>query len=32
VAIDRPAVRVSYDLDVLPDSPSLADVLSPVLG
>ncbi|MFM8999361.1 MAG: cyclic 2,3-diphosphoglycerate synthase [Actinomycetota bacterium] len=31
VAIDRPAVRVSYDLDVLPDSPSLADVLAPVL-
>jgi hypothetical protein len=25
-------VRVRYDLEVLPDSPSLLDVLKPVLG
>ena len=31
VAIDRPAVRVRYDLDVLPDSPTLREVLAPVL-
>jgi predicted GTPase len=31
VEIHKPAVRVRYDLDVLPDSPSLADVLRPVL-
>ena len=29
--IGKPAVRVRYDLDVLPDSPSLHDVLKPVL-
>jgi predicted GTPase len=29
--IRKPAVRVGYDLEVLPDSPSLADVLRPVL-
>lgn len=28
----KPAVRVRYDLEVLPDSPSLAEVLKPVLG
>jgi predicted GTPase len=27
----KPAVRVRYDLDVLPDSPQLADILAPVL-
>jgi predicted GTPase len=32
IKIDKPAVRVRYDLDVLPDSPSLEDVLRPVLG
>jgi len=31
IDISKPAVRVRYDLDVLPDSPSLADVLRPVL-
>jgi predicted GTPase len=31
IDIRKPAVRVSYDLEVLPDSPSLADVLKPVL-
>ena len=31
VEIHKPAVRVRYDLDVLPHSPSLADVLRPVL-
>ncbi len=31
ITISKPAVRVQYDLDVLPDSPSLADVLAPVL-
>ena len=31
VEIHKPAVRVRYDLDVLPDSPGLADVLRPVL-
>jgi predicted GTPase len=29
--IKKPAVRVRYDLEVLPDSPSLLDVLQPVL-
>ena len=29
--ISKPAVRVRYDLDVLPDSPSLRDVLKPIL-
>jgi predicted GTPase len=28
----KPAVRVRYDLEVLPGSPSLAEVLKPVLG
>ncbi len=32
IEIRKPAVRVRYDLDVLPDSPSLLDVLSPVLA
>jgi predicted GTPase len=32
IEIRKPAVRVSYDLEVLPDSPSLEDVLRPVLG
>ena len=32
IEIRKPAVRVRYDLDVLPDSPSLLDVLGPVLG
>ncbi len=32
IEIDKPAVRVRYDLEVLPDSPSLAEVLAPVLG
>ena len=31
IDIRKPAVRVSYDLDVLPDSPTLLDVLGPVL-
>jgi len=31
IDIRKPAVRVRYDLDVLPDSPSLSDVLAPVL-
>jgi predicted GTPase len=31
IEIGKPAVRVRYDLDVLPDSPSLEDVLKPVL-
>ena len=31
VTIDRPAVRVRYDLDVLPGSPTLSEVLAPVL-
>jgi predicted GTPase len=28
----KPAVRVRYELEVLPDSPSLADVLKPVIA
>ena len=32
IRIDKPAVRVSYDLQVLADSPTLEDVLAPVLG
>jgi len=32
IKIDKPAVRVRYDLEVLPDSPTLAEVLAPVLG
>ena len=31
IDIRKPAVRVGYDLDVLPDSPTLLDVLGPVL-
>ena len=31
IEISKPAVRVSYDLEVLPDSPQLADILAPVL-
>jgi predicted GTPase len=31
ISIEKPAVRVRYDLDVLPDSPQLEDVLAPVL-
>jgi predicted GTPase len=31
IDIRKPAVRVRYDLEVLPDSPSLEDVLAPVL-
>ena len=31
IEIKKPAVRVRYDLDVLPDSPSLGDVLTPLL-
>jgi predicted GTPase len=29
--VSKPAVRVRYDLDVLPHSPSLRDVLKPIL-
>ncbi len=32
IDIRKPAVRVRYELEVLPDSPSLAEVLAPVLG
>ncbi|MEX2420896.1 MAG: GTP-binding protein, partial [Actinomycetota bacterium] len=32
IEIRKPAVRVRYDLEVLPDSPSLLDALRPVLG
>ncbi len=32
IRIRKPAVRVRYELEVLPGSPSLADVLAPVLG
>ena len=32
IEISKPAVRVRYDLDVLPDPPQLTDVLKPVLG
>jgi predicted GTPase len=31
VDISKPAVRVRYDLEMLPDSPQLADILKPVL-
>src|SRR5438046_9547518 len=31
IDVRKPAVRVRYDLDVLPDSPQLADILAPVL-
>jgi len=30
ITIDKPAVRVRYDLEMLPDSPTLADILRPV--
>jgi predicted GTPase len=32
ITISKPAVRVRYDLEVLPGSPSLADALAPVIG
>jgi len=32
IRIEKPAVRVRYDLELLPDSPRLEDVLAPVLG
>ncbi len=32
IEIGKPAVRVRYDLEVLPGSPSLAEVLGPVLA
>ncbi|HEX5950752.1 MAG TPA: cyclic 2,3-diphosphoglycerate synthase [Actinomycetota bacterium] len=32
IEIRKPAVRVRYDLEIRPDSPSLLDVLAPVLG
>jgi predicted GTPase len=32
IEIHKPAVRVRYDLEILRDSPSLIDVLAPVLG
>jgi predicted GTPase len=32
IDIRKPAYRVRYDLDVLADSPSLRDVLAPVIG
>jgi predicted GTPase len=32
IDIAKPAVRVRYDLEVLPGAPSLIDVLGPVLG
>jgi len=32
IEISKPAVRVRYDLEILPDSPSLLDALRPVLG
>jgi predicted GTPase len=32
IDIRKPAVRVRYDLEVLPDSPSLLDALKPVLA
>jgi predicted GTPase len=31
IEISKPAVRVRYDLEVLPDSPTLLDALKPVL-
>ncbi len=31
IDIHKPALRVRYDLEVLPDSPSLLDVLKPAL-
>ena len=32
IDIRKPAVRVRYDLEVLPDSPTLLDALKPLLG
>ena len=32
IEIHKPAVRVRYDLDVLPGSPTLPEVLAPVLS
>ena len=32
IEIRKPAVRVGYELEVLPDSPTLLDALAPVLG
>ncbi|HZD18672.1 MAG TPA: GTPase, partial [Actinomycetota bacterium] len=32
IDIGKPAVRVRYDLEIRPGSPTLADVLEPVLG
>jgi predicted GTPase len=32
IEIHKPAVRVRYDLEILRGSPSLIDVLAPVLG
>jgi hypothetical protein len=31
IDIRKPAVRVRYELEVLPESPQLLDVLKPVL-
>jgi predicted GTPase len=31
ITISKPAVRVRYDLEVRPGSPTLLDVLAPVL-
>ena len=31
INISKPAVRVRYDLEVLPDSPQLTDILKPVM-
>jgi len=31
IEISKPAVRVRYDLEMLPDSPQLTDILAPVL-
>jgi predicted GTPase len=31
IDISKPAVRVRYDLEMLPDSPQLSDILKPVL-
>jgi predicted GTPase len=32
ISISKPAVRVRYDLEVLPESPQLTEILSPVLS
>ena len=32
IEIRKPAVRVRYDLEVLPDSPTLLDALAPILS